>query len=66
MTGKVPAQAGFGSSCTPDYKKNKNFSEDPVVVKRSVLFIIDTHCVERKLVISVNRLGELSLNYRTI
>jgi hypothetical protein len=66
MTGKVPAQAAFGFSCIPDYKKNKNVSEDPIVVKRSVQFIIDTHCVKRKLVITVNRLGELSLNYRTI
>jgi len=47
-------------------EKEQTVNEGSVVVKRSVQFIIDTHCVTRKLIISVNRLSELSLNYRTI
>lgn len=47
-------------------EKEQTVNEDSVVVKRSVKFITDTHRVSRKLVISVNRLSELSVNYLTI
>jgi hypothetical protein len=51
----------FGPSCSSEKKKNKNINEDSVVIRCSVRFIIDNHCVIIKLIISVNRLGELSL-----
>jgi hypothetical protein len=47
-------------------EKEQTVNEGSVVVKRSVQFIIDTHCVTRKLIINANRLSELSLNYLTI
>lgn len=63
------AQAGFGNELVSipcvrqSRKKNESIKQESVIVKCTVQVVIDTHCITRKLIISVNKHNELSPNY---
>ena len=66
---RKPAQAGFEKEFVSvprvrqTRKKNESINEESVVAKYTVQVINDTHCITRKLIISVNKHNELSPNY---